>query len=192
MSKEGQAAVLNKDEMKRLETIIAGREQAERNLSMMDFSFRCGLRVKEIASLELSDVVGKNGKLKKSFTLESEKTKGNKSREIYLQDKTLIKNLKRHLAARGYDRGPLFLSRKGGSFSPNTMQMAFKRLFIAAGIEGASSHSGRRTFATTLINKGYNLVMVAELLGHSSVEMTRKYVTTNPVNNAKATINIYS
>jgi integrase/recombinase XerD len=192
MGKEGQAAVLNREEMKRLEVIIADREQAERNQSMIDFSFRCGMRVKEISSLYLSDVVGKNGKLKKSFTLESGKTKGDKSREIYLQNKTLIKNLKRYLAVRGNQNGPLFLSRKGGSFSPNTMQMAFKRLFIAAGIEGASSHSGRRTFATTLIEKGFNLVMVAALMGHSSIEMTRKYVTTNPVDNAKATMNLYS
>ena len=191
MGKEGQAAVLNREEMKRLEVIIASREQAERNQSMMDFSFICGMRVKEISSLYLSDVVGKDGKLKKSFTLESKKTKGNKSREIYLQNKTLIKNLKAYLAVRGNQDGPLFLSRKGGSFSPNTMQMAFKRLFSEAGIEGASSHSGRRTFATTLIEKGFNLVMVAELMGHSSIEMTRKYVTTNPVDNAKATMNLY-
>ena len=192
MSREGQAAVLTKDELKRLEAMIASKLQAERNQSMMDFSFRCGMRVKEIAALELKDVVvGSHRKLKKSFTLESKKTKGDKNREIYLQDKTLIRNLRRYLVVRGYDRGPLFLSRKGGAFDPNTMQMAFKRLFAAAGIEGASSHSGRRTFATTLINKGFNLVMVAELMGHSSIEMTRKYVTTDPVQNAKATINLY-
>jgi integrase/recombinase XerD len=192
MSKEGQAAVLTREELKRLEAIIASKEQAERNQSMIDFSFRCGMRVKEISSLHLSDVVGKNGKLKKSFTLEVKKTKGNKSREIFLQDKTLVKNLKAYLTVRGDVNGPLFLSRKGGSFSPNTMQMAFKRLFTAAGIEGASSHSGRRTFATTLIEKGYNLVMVAELMGHSSIEMTRKYVSTNPAANARATMDLYS
>ena len=189
--REGQAAVLDKEELKRLEAVIASKEQAERNQSMMDFSFRCGLRVKEIASLELSDVVGANGKLKKSFTLVSRKSKGDTSREVYLQDPKLIKKLKRYLEVRGYDRGPLFTSRKGGFFTPNTMQMCFKRLYRAAGIDGASSHSGRRTFATTLINKGYNLVMVAELMGHSSIEMTRKYVTTDPIQNAKATINLY-
>ena len=191
MSREGQAAVLTKDEMKRLENIIASKEQAERNQSMMDFSFRCGMRVKEIAALELKDIIGSNGKIKMNFTLESRKIKGRKKREIYLQDPRLVKNLKRYLEVRGYDPGPLFISRKGGFFTPNTMQMAFKRLFRAAGIEGASSHSGRRTFATTLINKGYNLVMVAELMGHASIEMTRKYVTTNPINNAIATIGLY-
>ncbi len=192
MGKQGQATVLNRKEMKILETIIASKEQAERNQAMVDFSFICGMRVKEISSLELSDVIGKNGRLKKSFTLESGKTKGDKSREIYLQNKILIKNLKKYLAVRGDQRGPLFLSRKGGSFSPNTMQMAFKRLFDAAGIEGASSHSGRRTFATKLIERGYNLVMVAELMGHSSIEMTRKYVKSNPTANAKATMDLYS
>ncbi len=103
MGKEGQAAVLNREELKRLQNIIASREQAERNQSMIDFSFRCGMRVKEISSLYLSDVVGKNGKLKTSFTLEKKKTKGNTNREIYLQDKTLVKNLKKYLDVRGYD-----------------------------------------------------------------------------------------
>ncbi len=197
MSKEGQAAVLDKDELRRLAVTIASKEQAERNQSMMDFSFRCGMRVKEISSLMLSDVVDTAGNVKKSFTLQSSQTKKTKSdgknnREIYLQDRTLVKNLKTYLAVRGDNRGPLFLSRKGGSFTPNTMQIAFKGLYKAAGIEGASSNSGRRTFATTLINRGYNLVMVAELMGHSSIEMTRKYVTTNPVENAKATMDLYS
>lgn len=191
MSREGQAAVLSKGEMKRLEAIIASKEKAERNQSMMDFSFRCGMRVKEIAALVVKDVVGANGKIKKSFTLESRKTKGRKNREIYLQDPRLVKNLKRYLEVRGYDPGPLFISRKGGFFTANTMQMAFKRLFRAAGIEEASSHSGRRTFATTLIDKGYILVMVAELMGHARIEMTRKYVTTNIIDKAKATSGLY-
>ena len=91
MGKEGQAAVLNREELKRLQTIVSSREQAGRNQSMIDFSFRCGLRVKEVSSLYLSDVVGQNGKLKTSFTLERKKTKGNNNREIYLQDKTLVK-----------------------------------------------------------------------------------------------------
>lgn len=191
MGREGQAAVLDKQEMKRLWLVIADTEQAERNQAMFAFSFRCGLRVKEIAALHISDVVGSNGSLKKSFTLESVKTKGNKSREVYLQDPQLVKAIKAYLEVRGVDNGPLFKSRKGGGFSPNTMQIAFKKIYINAGIDGASSHSGRRTFATALIEEGRNLVMVAELMGHSSIEMTRKYVKTNPNANAQATIGLF-
>lgn len=56
----------------------------------------------------------------------------------------------------------------------------FKRLYLAAGIEGASSHSGRRTFATRLIEKGVDIKAVSVLMGHSSVAMTARYVEDNP------------
>lgn len=37
---------------------------------------------------------------------------------------------------------------------------------------GTASHEGRYIFATTLINKGCNVGMVAELIGYGSIEMT--------------------
>lgn len=186
MSKEGQARVLDEDELKIVEAVISKRENAARNQSMIDFSFRCGMRVKEIASLYLSDVVNNDGTIKKSFTLKVAQTKGIKNREIFLDDPNIMRNLKAYLAVRGDHKGPLFQSRKGGSFSPNTMQIAFKNMFKAAGMDGCSSHSGRRSFATKLINNGMDIVMVSELMGHASIEMTRKYVATNPITKAKA------
>jgi len=75
----------------------------------------------------------------------------------------------------------LFMSQKGGRFSPNTMQMLFKKMFVAAGIDGASSHSGRRTFATSLIERGVDIKAVSSLMGHSTVAMTAHYVEDNPI-----------
>jgi integrase/recombinase XerD len=75
---------------------------------------------------------------------------------------------------------PLFKSQKASSFSPNTMQQLFGRLYRAAGIEGARSHSGRRYFATELISKGVDIKAVSVLMGHSSVAMTAKYAEDNP------------
>lgn len=41
---------------------------------------------------------------------------------------------------------PLFKSKQGGLFSPNSLQFIIYNLYLAAEIEGASSHNGRRTF----------------------------------------------
>ncbi|NOQ67629.1 MAG: tyrosine-type recombinase/integrase, partial [Desulfobacterales bacterium] len=55
-----------------------------------------------------------------------------------------------------------------------------KRLYGQAKLTGCSSHSGRRTYATRLIEDGYDIKAVSRLMGHSSVAMTARYVEDNP------------
>ena len=56
----------------------------------------------------------------------------------------------------------------------------FARLYRKAGLEGCSSHSGRRTFITNaarLVHKvGGSLRDVQQLAGHSSISMTQRYI----------------
>jgi integrase/recombinase XerD len=76
---------------------------------------------------------------------------------------------------------PLFLSQKGGAFSPNSLQRLFSTLYQdLAGIEGATSHSGRRTFATNLLSGGANIKELQVLMGHSSINTTAIYVQEDP------------
>lgn len=74
---------------------------------------------------------------------------------------------------------PLFLSQKGGAFSPNTMQRLIANLYKKGDVR-ASSHSGRRSFATRLIENGTDIYAVMELMGHSSIQTTQTYFATNP------------
>ena len=67
--------------------------------------------------------------------------------------------------------------RKG--FSANTMTQHFHYLYKRAGIEGASSHSGRRTFITTLANRGVSVRLLASLAGHRSIATTQRYIDVN-------------
>jgi integrase/recombinase XerD len=52
-------------------------------------------------------------------------------------------------------------------------------LYDTAGLDRATSHSGRRTFITTLAHKGVNVRVLAALAGHSSISVTQKYIDLN-------------
>lgn len=54
-------------------------------------------------------------------------------------------------------------------------------MYAQARLQGASSHSGRRTFATTLIEKDVDIKAVSTLKGHVSIAVTAQYVEDNPV-----------
>jgi integrase/recombinase XerD len=56
------------------------------------------------------------------------------------------------------------------------MSQHFFWLFKRAGIAGASSHSMRRTFLTSLASKGISIRVLASLAGHRSVQVTMKYL----------------
>jgi integrase/recombinase XerD len=50
-------------------------------------------------------------------------------------------------------------------------------LYRRAGVRGASSHSGRKTFLTSLASQGISVFVLAALAGHRSISTTQKYVT---------------
>ena len=68
---------------------------------------------------------------------------------------------------------------KGAAFSANTMCQLLLRIYDAAGIADATSHSGRRTFITNLAAKGIGVRVLAELAAHSSIATTQRYIDVN-------------
>jgi integrase/recombinase XerD len=50
-------------------------------------------------------------------------------------------------------------------------------MYQRAGIKGASSHSGRKTFITSLASQGVSVFVLAALSGHRDISTTQKYVT---------------
>jgi integrase/recombinase XerD len=187
MGQEKKAPVLTDIQFKRLVAVTRGSACAKRNVALLYFSFALGLRAKEMATLCIRDVLTLNGELKDEVLLTKATTKGGKQRLIYLANKDVRRLLVEYINERRASEvipvhrdAPLFKSQKGDAFSPNTMQMLFKRLYVAAGIDSASSHSGRRTFATSLIERGVDIKAVSTLMGHSTVAMTASYVEDNP------------
>jgi integrase/recombinase XerD len=185
--REGQAKVLSERELSRVINVVKKKAHAKRNVALLYCSFGLGLRAKEMAALRIRHVLGVDGSMLEEINLTGAMTKGSKQRHAYLTNPKVIGALRDFIADREKHDGilfnleaPLFRSQKGSSFTPNSLQQLFHRMYLDAKLQGASSHSGRRTFATTLIEKGVDIKAVSTLMGHSSIAMTAKYVENNP------------
>ncbi len=182
MPKEGKARVLNEQEFKRLLLVAKDGQFAIRNAALVYCSFGLGLRAKEIASLTVSDVADTNYHLLEEICLKRSMTKGDKQRYAYLANEKIRKALQVHLDTLKHlpQNKPLFQTQRKSRFTPNSLQKWFKSLYDKAGIIGASSHSGRRTFITRLIEQGADIKAVSRLAGHANIVTTAIYVEDNP------------
>jgi len=77
---------------------------------------------------------------------------------------------------------PLFYSQKGmrSGFTANSLTQTIAKLYRGAGLDGATSHSGRRTFLTNLANKGTAIHLLRTLAGHRSISTTATYLYSSP------------
>ena len=187
MPKEGKARVLTSSEFKRLLVIAKDSDFAERNIAIIYCSFGLGLRAKEISSLKVSDIFDSELKIIAEVNLTRSMTKGDKQRHIYINHPKIVEAFNFHIITmqKVYGplfrhTGPLFLTQRKNKFSPDVLQKWFKKLFDKAGLDGSSSHSGRRTYLTRLIEQGADIKAVANLAGHASITTTAGYVDANP------------
>ena len=182
MPKEGKAKVLNEAEFKRLLMAARSGQFALRNVALLYCSFGLGLRAKEMATLTIADVTDTHYRLLDEICLTRAMTKGEKQRHAYLTHKKVCDALQEYIASlQCPDRKkPLFQTQRRARFTPNALQKWFKYLYDKAGITGASSHSGRRTFITRLIEQGGDIKAVSRLAGHASIVTTAIYVADNP------------
>ena len=186
--KTGSAVVLTDKELQRvLKTILgSGNSHTSRNYLIINLSHLVGLRAKELASLPIS-AVWDGEKVVDTLRLLGEYTKGNHHRDVPLTNKKVRDAIQKHITHEMEISGgavnltaPLFKSQKGGFLSANSMVHLIKRIYEDAGFSNASSHSGRRKFATSLIEQGADINCVKLLMGHSSIQTTAIYFSTNP------------
>lgn len=173
-----QAKTLSDRELRSVLATIAQGRHAERNRAMVLTSFWAGMRVGEIAALRFGDVLAADGSIKDEVRLGSEQTKGSRGRLVILPDK-LRKELAIYVRTRLYrdPLHPLFYSQRSkAGFSANTLCQQFGTIYRLAGLDDASSHSGRRTFITNLANKGVSVRVLAALAGHRNISTTQCYI----------------
>ncbi|OAN48200.1 integrase [Paramagnetospirillum marisnigri] len=176
-----QAKVLSEAEMKRVLAVVAQHGiLSTRNRLAVLLSHWAGMRAGEIAALKIMDVVNEGCAVRDRIHLSASQTKGNRGRTVFINTK-LQREIARYLEQREWtdERKPLIRSQKGGHFTPTTMVMLFRRIYDEAGLADARSHSGRRSYLTTLANKGVSVFVLQQLAGHQSIQTTQRYVTVN-------------
>ncbi len=177
-----QAKTLTATELGRVLDYTATRKHSRRNRALLMTTFLSGMRVGEVASLRYSDVLDANGTIRTEIRLRAEQTKGNEARVVFVNEK-LRKELEQYVKAlqiKDTNR-KFFYSQKTKSdgFTANTLTQFFHYLYKRAGIDGASSHSGRRTFITNLASKGVSVRVLMSLSGHKNISTTQAYIDVN-------------
>jgi len=174
-----QAKTITPVQLDALMQLVRGRRDAARCRVIVLLSLRAGLRAAEIAKLEWPMVLTATGHVGQSIELEDRVAKKKHGRRIPLHPE-LRAALVAHRRRFAPTSGPVIRSRLGGAMKPNSLVCWFKALYNELGFQGCSSHSGRRTFASStakLVHEaGASLKDVQILLGHSSLVTTERYI----------------
>jgi integrase/recombinase XerC len=158
-----------------LDSIESDSVLAVRNRAVFETLYSCGIRVSELAGLNVYDVDRDGGTLRVLG-------KGAKERVVPVGRKALdaIAHYRETLQAeKGIGtgaNGPLFLNHHGQRLTTRSVARILKKLATACGIlTPVSPHTLRHTFATHMLDAGTDLRSVQELLGHKNLSTTQKY-----------------
>jgi integrase/recombinase XerD len=158
---------MDPDDVKKLLSVI----EDIRDRAMVLVLLRTGMRIGELLNTLVVEV---NLKEQKIEIYEAEKTRV--GRVVYLSDDA-IRALKGWFRKRNGNYPYIFYGRKGWPLSYPAARMRFEKCVERAGLKGKgyTLHCLRHTFATELLNAGMRLECLQPLLGHSCLEMTRRY-----------------
>jgi site-specific recombinase XerD len=143
-----------------------------RNRSMILMLLDAGLRLSELTSIRLSDIDNEKGYIKITG-------KGDKQRVVRI-GKATRKSLWRYLVFRkSSDTDTLWLTEEGKPINKSSVQSLIKRLKQRAGVTSTgTTHRFRHTFALNFLRADRNVFNLQYLLGHSDLDMVRRYTAT--------------
>lgn len=167
--------VLTLDEIDNLiESIDLSTHEGQRNRTILETLYSCGLRVSELCNLKLSDLYLEEGFIKVEG-------KGSKQRLVPISPRAIrelqLYFIDRNQATvqRGYEDF-VFISKRGKNISRIMVFHIIKVLSEAIGLKKTiSPHTFRHSFATHLLEGGANLRAIQCMLGHESIGTTEIY-----------------
>lgn len=161
---------LTLEESQRLLQSVDGVHK-ERDYCILCIFLNCGLRISEIAGMNLSDVRADHLRVL---------GKGNKERVVYLNDAT-ADAINQYLAVRksmaAVDRSALFLSSRRTRVTREGLHAMVKKALLRAGLDSEkySAHKLRHTAATLMLSNGVDVRTLQEILGHENLNTTQIY-----------------
>ena len=173
-----QAKLLSELNVVQMLELISRNRYPDRDRVVLLLSVKAGLRAGEIANLTWPMVLDSEGRVGPVIELYDRAAKKCSGRSIPINP-----DLKKALVAlsKASDgQGTVVRSERGGPMRPNSIINWFGKYYRQLGLQGCSSHSGRRTFITNAARKvhmaGGSLRDVQQLAGHRSLNMTQVYI----------------
>ena len=168
---------LSQDEIDALiNAIDLSHPQGERNRTIFETIYSCGLRVSEAITIKNSDLFFEEGFIRVLG-------KGNKERYVPIHENTqryitmYQKTIRRHILPQKGFEDTLFLNRRGKGLSRQMIFMILKDLAVKIDLKKKiSPHTLRHSFATHLLQNGADLRAIQQMLGHESITTTEVYV----------------
>ena len=157
-----------------LAAIDVSTAEGTRNYAIIETLYSCGLRVSELTNLRFSDLFFDEGFIRVQG-------KGSKQRLVPISETAIqkIKNYLQHRSQQIVKKGSediVFLSSRGTAISRITVFHYIKQYAQTVGIEKEiSPHVFRHSFATHLLERGANIRVIQEMLGHEKITTTEIY-----------------
>lgn len=148
-----------------------------RNRAVFEFLYATGLRISELVNVRMEDINFKEGMVRVLG-------KGKKERIVPFNDIARDAVLRYLEAARGKFKGPaeyLVLNNRGGKITERSIEKILQKVYgeVMESNKCVYPHLFRHSFATHLLQRGANLRVIQELLGHSSLSTTERYTSLN-------------
>lgn len=157
-------------------SIDLSKPQGERNRTLLETLYSCGLRVSELITLQISDLFFEEGFIRVLG-------KGNKQRfvPINIQTQKYINfykdSIRNHIKVQKGFEDTLFLNRRGKQLTRVMIFTIVKDLCIKTDFKKKiSPHTFRHSFATHLLENGADLRAIQQMLGHESITTTEIYM----------------
>lgn len=173
-----QAKILSNEHIEDLLHFARQARLPLRNRVIVLLSARAGLRAAEIAKATWPMVLDASGEIGTVLELHDHVAKKHHGRVIPLHPdlRTALAVLREGVR----DQGPIIRSARGLPMKPLSIVIWFQRAYRKLGLDGCSSHSGRRTFITRAArivhHAGGSLRDVQLLAGHRNLATTQSYI----------------
>lgn len=143
---------------------------AQRDKTMLLFLLDTGARAAEFTALNVGDIDIMTGSVRICHG------KGDKARTVFI-GQSVLKQLRRYLRTRTiYPNDPLWLTDEGERFKFGGLRALVVRLARRANIHPPGLHDFRRAFAIQMLRGGVDVMTLARLMGHTTLEVTRGYL----------------
>ena len=181
-----KAAYLSEKQIKNAVARMNDYRHSLRNKAVLQLTYLAGLRAKEVSLLRWEHLLNEDGEVSETITLTNDITKGKSGGIIALNDglrETLTVLLLEDEVGRIDRKRAVIRSERGQAFKTQSIVNLLWQHYRKCDIQGASSHSGRRTFITNAARKislvGGSMKDIQQLARHSSLQITQRYVEAN-------------